>query len=73
VGAWEVGRDAAIEASRLAVLDFVRTRLTVDPTLVESVYCTTVPNLGDGVEFRRNGWALRHDVISPIVVAPSVR
>lgn len=53
--AWEVGRDAAIEASRIALLDYARTRLTVDPTIVESVYCTTVPNLGDGVEFRRNG------------------
>jgi len=53
--AWEVGRDAAIEASRKALLDYARTRLTVDPTIVESVYCTTVPNIGDGVEFRRNG------------------
>jgi len=53
--AWEVGRDAAIAASRIALLDYARARLTVDPAIVESVYCTTVPNLGDGVEFRRNG------------------
>jgi sarcosine oxidase len=53
--AWEVGPDAAIEASRVALLEYVRARLTVDPTIVESVYCTTVPNLGDGVSFRRNG------------------
>jgi sarcosine oxidase len=53
--AWEVGHDAAIEASRIALLDYARTRLTMDPTIVESVYCTTVPNLGDGVEYRRNG------------------
>ena len=53
--AWEVGRDAAVEASRIALLDYARTRLTVAPTIVDSVYCTTVPNLGDGVEFRRNG------------------
>ena len=53
--AWEVGREAAIEASRAALLDYVRGRLTVEPRIVESVYCTTVPNLGDGVEFRRNG------------------
>lgn len=53
--AWEVGRDAAVEASRSALLDYAQTRLTVDPTIVESVYCTTVPSLGDGVEFRRQG------------------
>jgi len=53
--AWEVGRDAAVEASRSALLDYARTRLTVAPTIVESVYCTTVPNLGDGVELRRQG------------------
>jgi len=53
--AWEVGRDAAIEASRTALVDYARTRLAVDPTIVDSVYCTTVPNLGDGVEYRRNG------------------
>jgi hypothetical protein len=53
--AWEVGRDAAVEASRKAVLEYARSRLTVDPTIVDTVYCTTVPNRGDGVEFRRNG------------------
>jgi sarcosine oxidase len=53
--AWEVGRDAAVEASRIALLEYARARLTVDPTIVESVYCTTVPNLGDGVQFRRQG------------------
>lgn len=55
---WEAGRDAAIEASRLALLDYARTRLTVDPTIVESIYCTTVPKLGDGVNFRRSGQIL---------------
>ncbi|MDT7616453.1 MAG: hypothetical protein QOF00_3900 [Pseudonocardiales bacterium] len=53
--AWELGRDAAVEASRAALLDYVRSRLMVEPTIVESVYCTTVPNLGDGVDFRREG------------------
>jgi sarcosine oxidase len=52
---WEVSRDAAIEASRTALLEYARTRLTVEPTIVDSIYCTTVPNLGDGVEYRRNG------------------
>lgn len=53
--AWDVGRDAAVEASRVAALNYVRSRLTVDPAIVDSVYCTTLPNLGDGVEFRRRG------------------
>jgi sarcosine oxidase len=53
--AWEVGREAATAASREAVLDYVRERLTVDPTIVDSLYCTHVPKTGDGIEFRRNG------------------
>ena len=52
---WEIGRDAAIEASRTALLEYARSRLKVEPVVVESVYCNRTPNLGDGVEFRRNG------------------
>ena len=52
--AWEVGREAACTASRIAVLEYVQKHLTIDPTIVDSLYCTTAP-LGDGVEFRRNG------------------
>jgi sarcosine oxidase len=55
--AWEVGREAAYEVSRDAVVEYVEKHLTVDPTIVDSVYCTTAP-LGDGVQFRRNGSVL---------------
>jgi sarcosine oxidase len=27
----------------------------VQPTILDSLYCTHVPNMGDGIEFRRNG------------------
>jgi sarcosine oxidase len=40
--------------SRDAVLDYAERYLTVEPTIVDSLYCTTA-RLGDGVEFRRNG------------------
>jgi len=53
--AWERGREAAIAASRRVIADYAARFLTVRPEIVDSLYCTTVPNLGDGVEFRRNG------------------
>ncbi|MDQ4093006.1 MAG: FAD-dependent oxidoreductase [Actinomycetota bacterium] len=53
--AWEMGRDKATAASQEAVLNYVRHRLTVQPTIIDSLYCTHVPNRGDGIEFRRNG------------------
>jgi sarcosine oxidase len=56
--AWEVGRDAATDASREAVTRYVRERLSVEPRVVNSLYCTTVPNLGDGFTIRRNGSVL---------------
>jgi len=37
------------------IVDYAARSLTVRPKIVDSLYCTTVPNLGDGVEFRRNG------------------
>ena len=52
--AWEVGRDAATEASRQAVMRYARERLTVEPRIVESLYCTHVPNLGDGFTVQRS-------------------
>jgi sarcosine oxidase len=52
---WEAGREAAENASRAALLEYARTHLAVEPTIVDSVYCTSVPNLGDGVHLRRNG------------------
>lgn len=53
--AWEKGREAAIAASRRVISEYVATTLRVRPEIVESLYCTTVPSLGDGVQFRRNG------------------
>jgi sarcosine oxidase len=52
---WEVGKDAAADASRTALVDYVREHLAVDPTVVDSLYCTPDPQLGDGVHLRRNG------------------
>ena len=53
--AWEVGRDAATTASRETVLRYVREHLEVEPRIVDSLYCATTPDLGDGFEVRRNG------------------
>ncbi|MDN5851300.1 MAG: FAD/NAD(P)-binding protein [Actinomycetia bacterium] len=53
--AWERGREHAIAESRRVIVDYAASFLTVRPEIVDSLYCTTVPNLGDGVEFRRNG------------------
>ncbi len=53
--AWERGRESAVAASRRVITDYAARYLTVRPEIVDSLYCTTVPNLGDGVEFRRNG------------------
>lgn len=47
--AWEAGPEAAIEASRAALIDYARTRLSVEPTIVDGIYCTTVPNLGGAI------------------------
>jgi sarcosine oxidase len=56
--AWEVGRKSASEASRDAVTRYVRERLIAEPTVIESLYCTTVPNLGDGFTIHRSGAVL---------------
>ncbi|MGH3869669.1 MAG: FAD-dependent oxidoreductase [Pseudonocardiaceae bacterium] len=53
--AWEVGRDAATTASRETVLRYVREHLEIEPRIVDSLYCATTPDLGDGFEVRRNG------------------
>ncbi len=52
---WERGRDAAAAASQAAVLAHVRERLTVQPQVVESLYCTHAPDTGDGIGFGRGG------------------
>jgi sarcosine oxidase len=53
--AWEVGPDAATTASRKTVLRYAREHLRVEPRIVDSLYCATTPDLGDGFEVRRNG------------------
>ncbi|TWF76460.1 sarcosine oxidase [Pseudonocardia hierapolitana] len=50
---WEVGRDAATAASREAVLEYAREHLTVEPRIIETVYCTPIPGLGDGFRVQR--------------------
>lgn len=56
--AWERGRDAAEAASRAAVLRYARARLTVEPRIVDTLYCTPAPGLGDGIEVHRSGRVL---------------
>jgi sarcosine oxidase len=56
--AWELGREAATAASRDAALRYARERLTVEPEIVGSLYCTHVPDLGDGYTIRRAGAVL---------------
>lgn len=53
--AWEVGRDAATAAAREAVLGYAREHLAVEPRIVETVYCTPTPGLGDGYDLHRAG------------------
>jgi len=56
--AWEVGRAAAAAASEEAVLRYVREQLRVEPRIIDRLYCTTTPDLGDGFEVRRSGSVL---------------
>lgn len=51
--AWPVGRDAATAVSRDAVLEYAREHLAVEPRIVETVYCTPTPGLGDGFRIQR--------------------
>jgi sarcosine oxidase len=53
--AWEHGRDAATVASEKAVTEYAAERLTVDPAVVDRLYCTHAPDTGDGIVFRRSG------------------
>lgn len=52
---WEVGREVAIDASRAALIDYARQYLAVDPSVAESLYCTTEAQLGDGIHVRCHG------------------
>ena len=53
--AWERGRESAEAASRRVIADYVARTLTVRPEVVDALYCTTMPTLGDGIRFCRNG------------------
>jgi glycine/D-amino acid oxidase-like deaminating enzyme len=67
---WEVGRDAAVAASREVVLAYARERLAVEPRVVETLYCTHVPDVGDGITFRRSGSVLAVDGENLMKFAP---
>jgi sarcosine oxidase len=57
--AWEVGPEAAEEASREVVTSFVKRRLpAVEPRVVGRLYCAHNPDLGDGFRFLRQGRVL---------------
>jgi len=68
--AWENGRESAVAASRQVISDYVAKALKVRPEILDSLYCTTVPLLGDGVEFRRNGPILAVDGDNLMKLAP---
>lgn len=55
VVAWENGRDAAEAGSEKALLAYAAERLTVEPAVVDRLYCTLAPDTGDGIVFRRSG------------------
>jgi glycine/D-amino acid oxidase-like deaminating enzyme len=56
--AWDIGAEAATQASREAVLEYARERLAVAPRVVETLYCTHAPDTGDGITFARSGSVL---------------
>jgi len=53
--AWGIGRDAATAASREAVLEYAREHLSVEPRIIETIYCTPTPGLGDGFHVQHAG------------------
>ncbi|MEV6850010.1 FAD-dependent oxidoreductase [Actinoplanes sp. NPDC051411] len=56
---WEGGRQAAEQASLEAVTDYVAEHLPfVEPRPAGGIYCTHNPDLGDGLQFVRNGRVL---------------
>jgi sarcosine oxidase len=57
--AWEVGAEKATQTARDITTSYVRATLdTVDPEPIAQLYCTVIPDLGDGVQFLRNGRVL---------------
>ncbi|TCK26925.1 sarcosine oxidase [Pseudonocardia endophytica] len=52
---WENGQEAASVASERAVVEYATEHLTVDPAVLDRLYCTHAPDTGDGILFRRSG------------------
>ncbi len=56
---WDVGAEAATSAARHVALSYVQHNLeAIDPEVIDELYCTTNPDLDDGVVFLRSGRAL---------------
>jgi sarcosine oxidase len=53
--AWELGQQEAVGRARAAVREYARRNLDVEARVVETLYCTVTPGLGDGVNITRNG------------------
>ena len=57
--AWPVGAEKATATAREITTSYVRSTLDdVDPEVIDQLYCTVNPDLGDGVQFLRNGRVL---------------
>ena len=57
-------------ASREVLLAYARERLAVEPRIVDGLYCTHVPDAGDGIAFRRSGPVLAVDGENLMKFAP---
>ena len=56
---WEVGADKATALARDITAAYVRSALEdVHPEVIDELYCTVNPDLGDGVQFLRGGRVL---------------
>jgi sarcosine oxidase len=56
---WDVGRETATNAAREIARSYVQNNLeAIDPAVIAEIYCTTNPDLDDGVVFLRSGRTL---------------
>lgn len=57
--AWELGREHVVAYSRELVTDYVRANLEgVEPHVLNELYCSIIPGLGDGFNIVRNEHSL---------------
>ena len=57
--AWELGREHVVAYSRELVIDYVRANLGgVEPHVLNELYCSITPGLGDGFNVVRNEHSL---------------